>query len=137
VVGGEHHIRRMMIRPLKSFQGCPVAASASHPSSVTNDFSKGPASVPLQVTLRNRLLESPVNFLYSLEPTSYDFTGMNMQRFDLEPDGEVTLSIQALISRPGIFDLQALRLSVRQENEEVTYQLSQQWLVNVTDNSSS
>lgn len=133
VVRGEHHIRRMTIRPLRSFHGCPIAATAWHPASIANDFSKGPAYVPLKLTLRNRMLESPVDFLYSLEPASYDLTGIKMHRFDLEPDGRVEISVQALISRPGIFDLQALRLSVRQGSEEVTYQLSQQWLVSVSD----
>jgi hypothetical protein len=137
VVRGEHHLRRMTIRPLSSFHGCPVTATASHPACVTNDFSKGPAAVPLKITLQNRLLKSPIGFLYSIEPTSYNFTGMKMQRFDLEPDGKVEVSVRAFISRPGIFDLQALRLSVRQGGDEVTYQLAQQWLVRVCDSNSS
>ncbi|KAG7348164.1 ER-golgi trafficking TRAPP I complex subunit [Nitzschia inconspicua] len=136
VVRGEHHLRSMRIRPLKSFHGCPVSAIASHPASVTNDFSNGPTYVPVKVTLRNRLLESPVNFLYFLDPSSYEFTGLKMQRVELEPDGHIDISFRALISQPGIFDLQSLRLTVRQGNEEVTYQLSQQWLVSVSDSSS-
>lgn len=134
VVRGEHHIRTVTIRPLKSFPGCPVAATASHPSRISNDFSKGPALVPLKVTLRNRLLECPVCFRYALEPHSYELTGVSTGRMDLQPDGQAELSVQALIPRPGIFDLQALQLSVRQGNEEATYQLSQHWLVSVSDN---
>jgi hypothetical protein len=137
VVRGEHHLRHLTIRPLTSFHGCPVNASASHPACVTNDFSKGPASVPLTMILRNRLLESSIHFLYSMEPSSYEFTGMKMRRFDLDPDGQVEISICALIARPGVFDLQAIRLSVRQGDEEVTYQLGQQWLVRVYDSNSS
>jgi hypothetical protein len=137
VIRGEHYFRQMTIRPLKSYHGCPVTATASHPACVTNDFFEGPASVPLKITLRNRLLESPIDFLYSLEPDAYDFTGMKMRRFYLEPDGHVDIAVRAFISRPGIFDLQALRLSVRQGGEEVTYQLAQQWLVSVRDSNSS
>lgn len=131
VVRGEHHNRNVIIRPLRSFHGCPIAASVSHPATMSNDFSKGPAHVPFKVELRNRLLESPVDFLISLEPKTYDLIGMKKQRFQLDPDGDVTLSLQAVISRPGMFDLQALQITVRQWNEDVTYQLSQQWLVRV------
>lgn len=137
VVRGEHHLRRVTIRPLISFPGCPVAAAASHPSTISNDFSKGPALVPLKVTLRNRLLDFPVSFQYTLEPHSYELRGVSTSRMDLQPDGQAEFSVQALIPRPGIFDLQALQLSVRQGNEEVTYQLSQQWLVSVIDNPST
>jgi hypothetical protein len=129
VVRGEHHVRRVIVRPLKSVHGCPVAAISSHPASLSHDFAMGPAYVPMKVTLRNRLLESPVDFMFSLEPTSYDLVGLKMHRFKLDPDGEVTIPLQCLISRPGIFDLQSLRLTVVQGDDEVTYKLSQQWLV--------
>ena len=137
VVRGEHHIRRVTVRPLKAFGGCPVSATVSHPSTLSHDFSIGPAYVPLKVKLSNRLLESPVDFLFSMDPSSYELIGTKTHRFSLDADEEVSLTLQALISRPGIFDLQALRLLVRQENADVSYQLSQQWLVNVKGASAS
>jgi hypothetical protein len=136
VVRGEHHIRQVMVRPLKAFHGCPVSVTVSHPTTVSHDFGNGPAYVPLQIRLSNRLLETPVNFLYSLDPSSCDLIGTKTHCFNLEPNGEVSLSLQALIARPGIFDLQALRLSVRQGNEDLSYQFSQQWLVSVKSTSS-
>ena len=43
VIHGEHHLRGVPIRPVTFFNGCPVSAVASHPSTVSHDFSKGPA----------------------------------------------------------------------------------------------
>ena len=137
VVRGEHHIRRVTVRPLKAFHGCPVSATASHPSTVSHDFSNGPAYVPLKLKLSNRLLESPVDFLFSLDPSAYELIGTKTHRFSLDANGEVSLSLQAMISRPGLIDLQALRLLVRHEDQDVAYQLSQQWLVNVKGASAS
>jgi hypothetical protein len=137
VVRGEHHLRGVSVRPLTFFNGCPIAATVSHPPTVSHDFSKGPALVPMKVALRNRMLETPVEFNVSLEPSSnFDLIGTKMHSFTLDPSAETLLPLKALIQRAGIYDLQALELTVRQHHEEVTYQLSQQWLVSVEDASS-
>jgi hypothetical protein len=43
VIHGEHHLRGVSVRPLSFFNGCPVTVTASHPSVIPHDFSKGPA----------------------------------------------------------------------------------------------
>jgi hypothetical protein len=138
VVRGEHHLRSVSVRPLAFFNGCPIAATVSHPSTVSHDFSKGPAIVPMKVALRNRMLETPVEFQVCFESSSkFDLIGMKMHRFTLDPSAQTTLPLKALVQRAGVYDLQAVELTVMHENTESTYQLSQQWLVSVLDVSSS
>jgi len=136
VVRGEHHLRGVPVRPLKNFNGCPIAATVKHPSSVVHDFSKGPVVVPLKVILRNRMLESPVEFQVQFDSkAAFDLIGTKLHTLNLEPSGEVTLALEALVQRAGVYDLQALELIVKHEKQEVTYQLSQQWLVSVKNGS--
>lgn len=48
VIHGEHHMRAISIRPKTYFKGCPVYASATYPSALSHDFSKGPAVSPIE-----------------------------------------------------------------------------------------
>jgi hypothetical protein len=118
------------------FHGCPVAATVAHPSSLSHDFSKSPVLVPMKVTLRNRMLESPVEFQISLQPTAnFELIGAKMHKFKLDASEEVTIPYQALVTKSGTYDLQALRLTIMEETE-ITYELSQQWLVSLKDTAS-
>lgn len=138
VINGEHSLRGVAVRPLAVFPGCPVIASVSRPSAVAHDFLQGPALVPMKVTLRNRMLESPVDFYICSDPVAaFELSGSTMQRFKLEPSAEISISYEALVPRPGIHDLMVFRFVVIEGKEEVTYPLSQQWLIHLIDSSSS
>lgn len=136
VIRGEHHLRGVPVRPVKFLNGCPIVATARHPSEISHDFSKGPVSVPGEVTLRNQLLNDPVQFNVSVEehPT-FEMIALDMLQLSLEPQGEITIPFEALIPRAGAHDLQALKLTVRRDHEDIPYPLQQQWFVRVTDTS--
>lgn len=88
----------------------------------------------MKVTLRNRMLESPVKFYVSVEEyPAFELIGLDMLRLSLEAREETTIPIQALIPRAGVYNLQALHLTVRQNSEERAHRLQQQWLVSVAD----
>jgi hypothetical protein len=88
----------------------------------------------MKVTLQNRMLESPVKFYVSVEqhPT-FELIGLDMLRLSLEASEEIAIPFEALIPRVGVHNLQALQLTIRQNGEEHSYRLQQQWLVIVTD----
>jgi hypothetical protein len=80
------------------------------------------------------MLESPVKFYVSVEqhPT-FELIGLDMLRLSLEASENITIPFEALIPRAGIHNLQALQLTIRQDREEHSYRLQQQWLVHVDD----
>lgn len=55
VIRGEHHMRAVSVRPKSFFNGCPVHATASYPSTLVHDFSKGPAVRNLEFGLLVRV----------------------------------------------------------------------------------
>ena len=91
----------------------------------------------MKVSLRNRMLESPVVFYVSVEPhPTVELIGLDMLRLSLEASEEISIPFEALIPTPGVHNLQALQLTIRQESEELSYLLQQQWLVRVIDSQS-
>lgn len=137
VIRGEHHMRAVSIRPRTYFKGCPVNATASHPLTLSHDFSKGPAVVPVSVTLRNRMLETPVNFVVSVDKNpSFELIGLDVLLLSLDPSQDIEIPFEALIPKAGIHDLQALQLTVHHDDQDLPFELPQQWLVHVTDSSS-
>jgi hypothetical protein len=87
----------------------------------------------MRVTLRNRMLESPVKFYVSVEqhPT-FELIGLDMLRLSLEASEDITVPFEAIIPRAGLHNLQSLQLTIRQGQEELSYGLQQQWLVDIT-----
>lgn len=138
VINGEHHLRSVAVRPLTVFDGCPVIATVSRPSVVAHNFSQGPALIPMQMILRNRILTSPVDFnIYADPAATFELSGSTIHQFRLEPNAEISISYEALIPKPGIHDLMVFRLTVLRGNNQVTYPLSQQWLIHLSDTSMS
>ena len=145
MVHGEHYLLGIPIRPLTFFQGCPIAATADHVATMSHDFSQSPAAlVPMKVILKNRMLESPVKFSFKWEqPTtvsssSFELIGTCEQKLELDASEEITIPFELLLPKAGVHNLQALRFVVHHENkEDVTYHLSQQWLLHLIDDSSS
>jgi hypothetical protein len=152
VIHGEHHLRALSIRPKSIVKGCPIHVTANYPTVLHHNFTKGPAVVPMNVTLRNQLLDAAVSFslVGKLNP-SFEFIGLGELRMSLQPDESMDVPFDVLIPREGIHNLQSLQVQVRgsvgggdddrrTSNKEVVnkevvtlYDLSQQWLLHVSD----
>jgi hypothetical protein len=130
---GEHHIRGLGVRPLEKTRGCPITVAADHPSCVSNDFTKGPATVPFSITLRNRLVKTPVTFEFSIDGSeSFDLSGVECFKTNLEGGQELSIPMRALIPSVGVYNLQRVRLTV-DKGQWVSFLFPLQWLVSVTD----
>jgi hypothetical protein len=131
VIHGEHHIRGLSVRPATKTKACPITITAEHPVVFSNNFDNGPAMVPLQVTLRNRLTEEAVDFEFTVEtPETFDYIGPESFQWVLDAGGHVTVPLQALIPTAGVYNLQHIRLTV---GEDQAYLFPLQWMVTVTD----
>jgi hypothetical protein len=146
VIRGEHYLRAFSIRPMTTVKGCPVHATANYPSALCHDFSEGPAVVSVVVTLRNQLLDAPVSMsLVTKVNPSCELIGLDQSHISLEPDETMEVSFDALIPWGGMHNLQSLQIRVRQssnadgkgDEEAILYDLSQQWLLNVSDSGNS
>ncbi len=147
VIHGEHHLRALSIRPKSIVKGCPIHVTANYPTLLHHNFTKGPAVVPVNVTLRNQFLDAAVSFslVGKLNP-SFEFIGLGELRMSLQPDESMDVPFDVLIPREGIHNLQSLQVQVRgsggsgdddrtTSNKDVAtlYDLSQQWLLHVSD----
>ena len=155
---GEHHIRNMpILRPYANGtkDGCPITITATHPTTITNDFNNGPAIVPVEVVLRNRLAagvpSNTVEIEFAIDPPdNFDFISYPQEgyRRKLQGGEELTIPLRALIPFQGIYNLQKLRLTTIIENNSVDdpqqqqqqqqqqpysvqYHFPQQWMVAV------
>ena len=135
---GEHHIHSLQVRGQPS-RGCPITVKANHPSHIAHDFTQGPATVPLQVNLRNELTEGTgmsdllsVNF--SLEDSdSWDWMDPCKFPTNLASGQEMAVPVQALIPRTGVYNLQKVRLVIdNPSGDRVSYLFPLQWMVTVT-----
>jgi len=126
---GQHHIRGLPIRPTKESNGCPIVVTGEHPSLVSNNFALGPATVPLTVTLRNRLIKHPVDFEFTLERASdFDISGSECFRWELAGGESLQVPLKAILPTPGVFNIQKIRLTIEDE-EPVSYMFPLQWNV--------
>lgn len=92
--------------------------------------------VPVVITLCNRLLESPVEFLLSAEKQQgWEVIGFDCLRLSLEPSESTEIPVEALIPKAGLHNLQALQVTVKRPGEDLPFSFSHQWLVHVTDRS--
>ena len=140
VVRGEHYLRKLPIAHKASFDGCPVAAKAVHASQTEHDFSQTPVAIlPFTLKLDNLMLETPVRFTWSWEsaPSStLELLGTCAQTLELLPSQETEISLQAMVTEPGVHDLQKLSFVVHKGNgKDETHRLSEQWLLHLVDSS--
>lgn len=136
IVCGQHHVTDLVVRPKTSCKGCPVTITCHHPISLSHDFNKGPAHIPFEVTVRNRQVEASVEFEFALErQKTLEFMGCECFTWELEGGDELTIPLQALISSPGLYNLQAVRLTVTKEGKKVPYLFPLQWMVTVISKS--
>ena len=102
--------------------------------------------VPVEVTLRNQLVETPVDFVVTWKDASntMDLIGPEEQTLRLDGNATTMLAYEVLLSRGGTHDLQSLQLTVlpaaeeegKPQDEGTVHSLHQQWLVHVSDFSS-
>jgi hypothetical protein len=132
---GQHHVVGLPVRPRVKSTGCPITITCSqHPSNVTHDFGTGPAHVHFEVTVRNRLVESDVEFEFSVErPHVFEFVGADSFSWRLRGGEELRIPLQAVIFSAGVYNLQKVRLTVMKEDKHVPYLFPLQWMVTVRD----
>eukprot|EP00547_Thalassionema_nitzschioides_P005452 CAMPEP_0194202854 /NCGR_PEP_ID=MMETSP0156-20130528/2775_1 /TAXON_ID=33649 /ORGANISM="Thalassionema nitzschioides, Strain L26-B" /LENGTH=1887 /DNA_ID=CAMNT_0038928459 /DNA_START=174 /DNA_END=5837 /DNA_ORIENTATION=- len=151
---GQHHLFHVPVRPLtSSAAGCPLTLTCRHPSQVTHDFSNSthytPARVPMEITIRNRLVPSStgknnnnddaLEFEFSLEETADDdVTFQGSQQYSsnqLAGGDDVTVCMQAFVHRPGVVNLQRVRLTIveKHSKKRTPYLFPLQWMVQVDD----
>lgn len=89
-------------------------------------------NVPLEVTVRNRLIDSAVDFEFAIDrPERFDFIGSECFQWSLEGSEELTIPLQAVISTTGVYNLQSIRLTATMEDQKVPYLFPMQWMVQV------
>ena len=133
VMHGAHHRSDVAVRQKGPDNGCPIALAASHPHEFSNSFSKGPASVPIDLTLRNKLLESNVEFVLTVDcPETFDLGGPEALFRELKGGDELALRLNAIIPSPGVYNLQRVRLTVGGK-EPISYLFPHQWVVHVKE----
>uniref|UniRef100_A0A7S1YLX7 TPPC8 C-terminal Ig-like domain-containing protein n=1 Tax=Grammatophora oceanica TaxID=210454 RepID=A0A7S1YLX7_9STRA len=135
-VTGQNHVTGLSIRPLdgKTRKGCPITITCQHAATKTHNFAmSGPAHVPLEITVRNRLVEASVEFEFSVErPKTFEFIGAECFTWEMEGGEELTIPLTAVIPTPGMYNLQHVRLVVTRDNgQKVSYLFPLQWLVQV------
>lgn len=150
---GQHVLPHISVRPPNT--GCPLTLTSRHPSRVVHDFSSSPiVMVPLEITIRNRLHPSDDNsnnnnaleFEFSLEhdPSGIiSFQGSEQYASNSLGGGDdITLSLQAYIQQPGVVNLQMVRLTILEKQQEqksiikrTPYLFPLQWMVKVVDES--
>jgi hypothetical protein len=82
------------------------------------------------------MLESPVKFYVAVDENSpIELIGLDTLKLSLDASADITIPFEALISSPGVHNLQSLQLTIRRDMEEHTYRIQQQWLVSVYDTS--
>jgi len=135
VIYGQHHLRQLAVRPQAKSKGCPLTITANHRSEIEHDFTGGPMKMDIEVTVRNRLVESPVEFEFALErQADFELIGAERFRWTLDGGDEIVVPLHAIMSSSGIYNLQSLRLTVFVDNLQVPYLFPFQWIVKVNPN---
>lgn len=90
----------------------------------------------MEISVRNRLVKSKVNFEFSLshEP-DFDFIGPQQFQWTLEGDEELVFPLEAVLFGDGIYDLQCVKITVcNEDGSKVPYVFPLQWIVKVNAN---
>jgi len=134
IIRGQHHLRNLLVRPQNKSKGCPLALTVKHKAHLVHDFSYGPLTVDLEITIRNRLVESPVDFEFALEnQNGFDFVGCTCFKWNLSGGSEITVPLKALFFKSGVYNLQSVRLTVLKTDVPVPYLFPLQWTVTIDD----
>jgi len=87
----------------------------------------------MKIIVRNRLVKSKVDFIFSLsQKQDFDFVGSERFSSSLAGGEELVFPLQAVLFNSGIYDLQCVKITVRNEDgSETPYMFPLQWNVKV------
>jgi hypothetical protein len=138
IIRGQNHIRGLLVRPLSiSHDTCPITITCTHPSVMSNDFTVGPAVVPMNVTLVNQLVSSTVQLDIVMESsTAFDISGPEQYRLTLRGGEHISIPYEAFISNVGVYNLQNVRILIlsndhHSQSVSTPYTFQHQWMVTV------
>ena len=63
----------------------------------------------------------------------FDFIGAECFRWSLQGGEELTIPMQAVVSKGGVYNLQSVRLTVDKSEKKVPYLFPLQWIVRVNE----
>ncbi len=132
---GQHHLRNMLIRPQNKSKGCPLSLTAKHLEKVCHNFdTSSHLDVDVEVTLRNRLVETTVDFELDLNhQPEFDFIGTTSFKWSLRGGEEIVVPLKARFYAGGVYNLQSVRLTVLKSNAPVPYLFPLQWTIFVEE----
>lgn len=130
-IKGVHFITGISVEPRT--EACPIAVTAQYPSAVTGDFESGPASVPFEITFRNRLMRESVKFEFAAEdPPDVDLSGAATFESVLLGGEDLTVGMSALVHSSGVYNIQKIRITCK-SGEPESFLFPVQWMVTVMD----
>mmetsp|Transcript_1241 Transcript_1241/g.2203 ORF Transcript_1241/g.2203 Transcript_1241/m.2203 type:complete len:647 (+) Transcript_1241:74-2014(+) len=132
-IHGQHHLRDMLVRPLNKSKGCPLALTAKYNPKISHNFDEGPLDEDIEITIRNRLIETEVEFEFAIDHTEFDFIGTTCFNWSLSGGGEISVPLKARIHSGGVYNLQNVRLTVLKAGKSVPYLFPLQWTVMVEE----
>lgn len=133
-IHGQHHLRNLLVRPLNQSKGCPLALTAKYKPKVSHNFDEGPLDEDIVITIRNRLIETEVEFEFAIDhQPGFDFVGTTCFNWSLSGLGEIAVPLKARIYSGGAFNLQNVRLTVLKAGTPVPYLFPLQWTMLVED----
>ena len=134
---GQHHLRNLLVRPLNKSKGCPLALTANFQSKVVHNFVEdGPLDEDFEITIRNRLIETEVEFDFAIDDQDdFDFVGPTCFSWSLSGGEEISVPLKARIYSGGVYNLQSVRLTVTKADTPVPYLFPLQWTLVAEDRS--
>lgn len=114
IIYGQHHLRNLLVRPLNKTKGCPLALTAKYKPKVQHNFDEGPLDEEIVITIRNRLIETDVEFEFTVaDQPGLDFVGTTSFNWSLSGGSEISVPLKARMYSGGVYNLQSVRLTVQ------------------------
>lgn len=135
IIEGQHHLRQLVVRPQHKSKSCPLLIGAKYKTSVQHDFSVGPLNHDMEITIRNRLFHSNVDFEFSLQ-SRQDLNFIGPERFNeiLKAGDEIVFPLKAVLFESGMHNLQCVKLTVNNtDGSKTPYVFPLQWIVQVNN----
>jgi len=109
--------------------------TAKHIATVCHDFDvSSHLDVDLEITLRNRLVETGVDFEFDVDnQPEFDFVGSTSFKWSLRGGEKITVPLKARFYTGGVYNLQSVRLTVLKSEASVPYLFPLQWTILVED----
>ena len=134
MIHGQHHLRNLLVRKTIS-KSCPLAITAKYKAKVSHNFGeRGPLNEDILITVRNRLIETEVEFEFAIDnQPGVDFVGTTCFSSSLSGGDEVSIPLQARIYSGGVYNLQSVRLTVLKSGGMFPYMFPLQWTLTAED----